>query len=131
MTQNLFDQLVSEAEVIGGADLYDKAELVGKEFIITGVTFTVNERNVEYVYVEAVTRDGKTVEFNDSSKAGVRGQISNYLSMKEIHIDPSSGEKHAVKIHVPRGLRVSTFDVQDARGKTKQAKTYYLTSASR
>ena len=118
-------------EFVGGADLRDKAELVGIEFKVTGVRFEKNARGVEYVYVEAETRDGEEFDFNDSSTSGVKQQITTYLESRDIAPDYESGEVHSVNLLIPRGLRVSTYEVTDVRGKPKQAKTYYLTSAGR
>lgn len=119
-----------DAEVIGGVDLREKATLLGVEFLITGVRFEKNKRNVEYAYVTAETRDGITFEFNDSSQTGVRAQLSAFLERKGKVIDYDSGEIHDTKIYVPRGLRVSEFEVRDERGRTKMARVHYLTSQS-
>lgn len=118
-------------EFVGGADLRDKAELEGIEFKITGVRFEKNARGVEYAYVEAETRDGEEFDFNDSSTSGVKQQLITFLEQKGINPDYSTGEVHEVNLLIPRGLRVSTYEVTDMRGKPKMAKTYYLTSGGR
>ena len=121
----------TDVDFIAGADLIDKADLVAKPFLITGVRFEKNARSVEYVYVEAEYPDGETFEFNDSSTTGVKQQLTTYLASKDIAADNSTGEVIPVKLAIPRGLRLSTYEVTDQRGKAKMAKTYYLTGAGR
>lgn len=114
-------------EELQGLDLVDKAELVGKPFMITAVWFEQNQRDVDYVYVEGVHTGGDTFCFNDSSK-GVKVQIEQYLSNKGIAPKPLGEVHEGLKLVIPRGLRVSQFTVLDERGREKQAKTYYLTT---
>jgi hypothetical protein len=121
----------TDVDFIEGADLVDKAELVDKAFLITGIRFEKNARGVEYAYVEAEDESGEEFDFNDSSTSGVKQQLITYLESHGATIDYTSGQIHDVKIAVPRGLRVSTYEVQDMRGKTKTAKTYYLTGGGR
>jgi hypothetical protein len=121
----------TDVDFIEGADLVDKAELVDKAFLITGIRFEKNARGVEYAYVEAEDESGEEFDFNDSSTSGVKQQLITYLESRGATIDYTSGQIHDVKIAVPRGLRVSTYEVQDMRGKTKTAKTYYLTGGGR
>jgi hypothetical protein len=119
------------ADFIGGADLLDKAELIGREFLITGVRFQKNSKGVEYVYVEGESRDGEEFDFNDSSTSGVKQQITTYLESRGIKVSyDRPDEIHEVNLMIPRGLRVSTYEVV-SMGKPKMAKTYYLTSAGR
>lgn len=120
----------NDAELIGGADLRDKAELIGVPFKITGVSFQRNDRQVESVTVEAEDQNGEEFDFYDSSTSGIKQQIVTFLSLKGIEVDYTSGELHDVNIVVPKGLRVSNFTVMVA-GKEKAAKTYYLTSGGR
>jgi hypothetical protein len=121
----------TDVDFIEGADLVDKAELVDKAFLITGIRFEKNARGVEYAYVEAEDESGEEFDFNDSSTSGVKQQLITYLESRGATIDYTSGQIHDVKIAVPRGMRVSTYEVQDMRGKTKTAKTYYLTGGGR
>lgn len=114
-------------DVIEGFDPIDKAELVGKPFGVTGVRFRTNERSIAFAEVEIVTADGEPAAFQDAS-TGVRDQLANYLSSKGLAISPEWAD---VRLFVPRGLRVSTYDVTDDRGRDKQAKTYYLTTMGR
>ncbi|WP_333759248.1 hypothetical protein [Streptomyces sp. ISBFB 2968] len=120
-----------DVDFIEGADLVDKAELIGKAFLITGIRFERNARGVEYAYIEAEDEAGEEFDFNDSSTSGVKQQLVTYLESRHTPADFTTGEVHDVKIAVPRGLRVSTYEVQDMRGKTKMAKTYYLTGGGR
>lgn len=115
-------------EVLEGFDPIDKAELVGKPFGITGVRFRQNERKVTFAELEIVTPGGERLGFQDSS-TGVAAQITTYLTQKKITM--ADGEWADIKLFVPRGLRVSSYDVVDANGKDKQAKTYYLTLEAR
>lgn len=125
---NLFDKLKSEAAVLDGLEIADKAELIGSPLIITSVWFKTNVRDVEYVYVAAVTETGDEITFNDSS-SGVKAQLSEYLTALGKTI--TQGEIFdGLALLIPKGLRVSVFDVQVA-GKTKQAKTYYLTTSGK
>jgi hypothetical protein len=119
-----------DADFIGGADLRDKAELVGVPFKITGVYFTKNERGIEYAYVEAEDAAGEEFDFNDSSTTGIRHQLTTYLTLKGVEY-AYDGTIYDVNIVAPKGLRVSTYDVTDARNQIKTAKTYYLTSGGR
>jgi hypothetical protein len=111
-----------------GLDLIDKADLVGKPFGITAVRLRTNERDILFAEVEVVTMDADTWAFNDSS-TGVRDQLLKVLEAQghEISADTAWYE---IKLFVPNGLRVSAYEVED-HGKTKKAKTYYLTSGGR
>lgn len=118
----------AEFDVIEGFDPIDKAELVGKPFGITGVRYRKNERDIMFAEVEIVDANGEPAAFQDSS-TGVRDQITKYLAEKKIKV--TNGEWVDLKLFVPRGLRVSTYEATDERGRAKQAKTYYLTTAGR
>lgn len=120
----------NDAEFVGGADLRDKTELVGLPFRITGIFFTRNEKGIEYANVEAEDKDGEEFEFIDSSTTGIKHQLSTFLGLKGI-TPKYDGEVYEVNIVAPKGLRVSEYEVQDMRGNTKMAKTYYLTSGGR
>lgn len=120
----------SDAEFIGGADLRDKTELIGLPFRITGVFFTRNEKGIEYANVEATDKDGEEFDFIDSSTTGIKHQLSTFLSLKGV-TPAFNGDVYDVNIVCPKGLRVSEYEVQDMRGNTKLAKTYYLTSGGR
>jgi hypothetical protein len=115
-------------DVIEGFDPIDKAELIGKPFGITAVRFRTNPSGVTYAEVELVNAAGESLALIDSS-TGIRDQVAAYLTSKKL---PVGGETEwtDVRLFVPRGLRVSVYDVQ-ADGETKQAKTYYLTTKAR
>lgn len=120
-----------DVDFIGGADLLDKAELIGREFKITGVRFEKNKNGVEYAYVEAETRDGEEFDFNDSSSSGVKQQLVTYLESRGVTVDYNHKDVvHEVNLLIPRGLRVSNYELIHM-GKPKMGKTYYLTSAGR
>jgi hypothetical protein len=120
--------MFEEFDVLEGFDPIDKAELVGKPFGITGVRYRENERKVKFAELEIVLPTGEKLGFQDSS-TGVAAQVTQYLADKGY--GAQLGEWMDVKLFVPRGLRVSAYDVVDANGKTKQAKTYYLSLEAR
>lgn len=116
-------------DTIEGFDPIDKATLVGQPFGITGVRFRTNDRSVVFAEVEVVDANGAQYGLNDSS-TGIRQQLSDYLAAKGLPVSGNT-EWQDVQLYVPRGLRVSEYEVQDERGRAKQAKTYYLTTAAR
>jgi hypothetical protein len=113
---------------IEGLDIADKAVLVGKPLGITAVRFRTNEREVVFAEAEVVTIDGDLCAISDSS-TGVRDQLAKYLLDKG-HQPSGNTEWIDVMLYVPRGLRVSVYDVE-VSGQVKKAKTYYLTTAGR
>ncbi len=117
-----------EAEVLAGADLVDKAELVGKTFAITGFMFTHNDKaGIAYAYLEGEFEPGgDRFQFNDAS-TGVRAQIEAFAAGKGL--TPALDEWTDTLIVCPRGLRRSEYDAFDNRGKPVRAKTYYLTTS--
>jgi len=115
----------TDVEVLEGVDLLDKSELIGKPFLITGVWFETNKHGIEYAYVEGMFENGVTFEFNDSS-SGVRAQLITYLEDRN-RMPASPDEIVSLKLAIMKGLRVSTFEVVDVRGRAKTARTYYLT----
>lgn len=115
-------------DTIEGFNPIDKAELVGTPFGVTGVRFRENERKIAFAELEIVTADGEVLGFQDSS-TGVRDQIRDYLNGKKTKAGADGW--HDVKLFVPAGLRVSKYDVTDEHGRTKTAKTYYLTLTPR
>lgn len=125
-----FDALVKTAKVIKGFDLVEKAELIGVEFVITGVRFESGARNVGYVYVNGVKRNGEKFTFNDSSSTGIKAQIMDAVSDDKLSTEYDTGEVVPVTIHVPRGVRVSEYQITDVRGKERNARTYYLTTGN-
>ena len=124
-----FDALAKTAAVIEGFDLLEKAELVGVEFIITSVRWQTGARNVGYVYVNGVKRDGTRFTFNDSS-TGIKAQLMEALSRANLSTEYDTGEEIPFVVHVPRGVRVSEYVIQDVKGKDRNARTYYLTAGA-
>ncbi len=74
-----FDELMAtELDETRGHDLVDKNELVGIPFVITSFTFRESDMAaVEYVSVEAITKDNQRIVFNDGS-VGIRRDLVNY-----------------------------------------------------
>lgn len=122
----------ADADAIEGADLTEKAELVGKPFLISGVWFRTNkETGVEYVTMEAEFENGETFEFQDASgRSGIKQQITEYLT-KVGKFPKSDGEIVDIRLVIPRGLRKSTYTVKDERGRDREATTFYLTTSGR
>jgi len=119
----------AEFDQLEGLDPVNKATLVGTPFGITAVRFRTNDRSVVFAEAEIVSASGDLLGLSDSS-TGIRDQLSAYL-LNTLGIQPS-GELPwtEVKLYVPRGLRVSVYDVE-VNGQTRQAKTYYLTTRGR
>lgn len=117
-----------EVQVIGGVDLMDKAELVGKPFMITAYKVTVNERAenpISYVWLEfELEPNGTRYQFNDAS-TGVRQQMDAWFVAQDLK--PALDEWYDAEILAPRGLRFSEYDTKDSRGKAVRGKTFYLT----
>jgi len=122
-----FGDLVKKAEVIEGFDILDKAELIGVEFVITGVWFQLGSRNVQYAYMNGVKRDGSKFTFNDSS-SGIKAQIIDMMTKLEKPVNFESGEVIDVLIHIPRGVRMSEYEIKDVNNKDRKARTFYLTT---
>lgn len=122
-----FNALVKESVVLEGYDILDKAELIGVEFVITGVWFQTGARGVGYAYMNGVKRDGSKFTFNDSS-SGIKAQITEMISKLGKTVDYESGEVHEVLIHIPRGVRLSEYEIKDVNNKDRKARTYYLTT---
>lgn len=129
MTQQTLPGTWTEADQIEGADFLDKADLVNVPFRATGLRFYSNDRGVAYVEVDGERVDGTTFTFNDSS-SGVRTQLVSYVTGKNMAEIVNSGVFTPISLVAPNGLRVSEYDVVDA-GRTKKAKTYYLTTSGK
>lgn len=118
----------SDVEILDGLELIDKAELLGKPFMIESVWFETGARTVEYVYVQAQFENGAGFTFNDSS-SGVFKQIEAFLRGKGSK--PEIGQVVPLRLVIPSGLRVSEYEVRDERGREKKSKTYYLTTSGK
>lgn len=120
----------SDSPQLDGLDLVDKASLLGTPFRIMSVRFETNVRGVGFVYVDAEDVNGEPFTFNDSG-SGVRAQIIDFLESTGHPAPADDTAPVAVSLVIPRGLRVSEFDVKDEMGRTKKARTYYLTTSGK
>jgi hypothetical protein len=116
-----------DVEVLAGVDLLDKSELIGVPFLLTGVKFTVNDRSIVIAWIEGERQDHTPFTFTDTS-TGVKAQIEAHCQAKGISTD-ALDEWNNLRLVAPNGLRVSTYEVKDERGKTREARTYYLTTS--
>lgn len=140
-----FAALLEGADFVKGFALTDKAELVGKVFIITHIRFNPGMGG-DFVSAEAVTREGSNIVFNDGS-TGIRRQLVNYLSQKGL-VDPGKGPEEGpecrydnpfsdwkkgkeeavngwdIRLVCARGLRVSEYEWPAGSGQL--ASTWYL-----
>lgn len=115
-----------EFDVLTGADLLDKSELIGQPFLITDIQFKSNNRTVNSVWVTAMDVNGEAFQFSDSSSTGIRQQLVDWLTDRKDEGIVDTGEIFSVRLAIMLGLRVSTYDATNERGKTITAKTYYL-----
>lgn len=124
-----FYAVSAAAEAINELEYTDKAELVGRTFVITHVVFiTKSHPRVE---LDVIFPGDEEATFTDTSSTGVKAQIERLLEARGI--TPVQGELIELNppILAPRGLRVSTYDVPDPRNPkaTRKARTYYLTTS--
>jgi hypothetical protein len=132
-----FDDLVKSASKLAGHDLLDKAELVDVPFIIVSVMFKLNDAGTQFAYVTGVNGQNQMFEFNDSSVAGVRQQLIEYVhETTGNQISWTSGEVIPLSLYAPKGLRCSTWE-RDTRpnknvGKPNMqtVRTYYISKGS-
>jgi hypothetical protein len=122
------------SDVLDGLDILDKSQLVGVPFRTFGCAFKPNNEGVSICYIDAHRADGYAFTFLDSS-TGVRAQVVKYLTEKGLDSVVESGEYADFQLVAPDGLRVSEYDVpikspngQPIPGKTRQARTYYMTT---
>ena len=72
------------AEIAVGTDLKDKDDLIGVPFAITAIYFRPSDQSErEYVSVEATTKEGEKVVFNDGG-GGIREKLADWAVDKEI-----------------------------------------------
>lgn len=119
--------VVNAAELIGdGFELIkDKDSLVGVPFVIVDFQFTTSKDRTDpetgeptqFVTARLVTETNRKLIINDGS-TGIRDQLR------------SVGEIGGAVLYVPRGLRVSEYQVEivgkNGKTHTEPAKTYYL-----
>lgn len=117
----------ADADILEGTDVTDKANLIEIPFLITGVKFSVNGRDLSMCWAEAEYGDGTKFTFVDSS-TGVHAQLSTYVTNK-LGKTPDLDVWNDVRLIAPRGLRVSNYQITDERNKTREASTYYLTTS--
>lgn len=124
----------NDAEILDGLAIVDKKELINVPFRIIGVYFETSKNEISYVYIDGEHVNGETFTFNDSS-SGVRAQVIDYLKNRGRDSIVDTGAYEQVSIVIPRGLRVSEFEVRatDERGRfiDKTARTYYLTTSGK
>ena len=114
--------LMAEDYVGSGAELIkDKGRLVGIPFIILQWAFHESSDFEDNIFVscEILTKHRERFVINDGTKGGIRDQLLNV-----------SNTTGAFNYFVcPHGLTVSEYEVEDSEtGKTKKAKSYYLSS---
>lgn len=99
----------------------DKKQLVGTTMVLLSWRFPESDKGAEgyFAAVQAVTKDGRKVIFNDGSSTGIYRQLRDYSARTG---------KYAGLV-VRRGLRESTYPYTDSNGRTSQATTYYLDTA--
>lgn len=115
-------------EELEGYNQLDKSELVGKPFRIFEVMYRINKSEVEVCQLTAEFVDGEKFLFTDTSTAGVRQQIRDYLEIKDVVV--TMGEIIPVSLVIRNGLRENVWETE-VRGKTRTVKSYYLTASGR
>jgi len=134
--------LLSNADVVAGRALVDKASMVGVPHIITSASFRKGTKGPDgiqrdFVSCEFTTITAAPIEavYNDGS-TGIRRQMVSYLASKglipESYIetpdtsiwvtDDEADPTFEIRFLAPRGLRVSTY----SNDYTDEGITYYL-----
>lgn len=126
---NTFEMFGEEVEVLTGLNIVDKATLVDKPFIITGVRVMETKPNddgeiFEYVQVEAKISKTEKVTFQDSS-TGVKAALITLLKDR-FNWNGEMNEWYDFKFGCPQGLRVSPFK-KNVKGHMVDSQTYHLT----
>jgi hypothetical protein len=116
----------ADAEVIEVVAISDKSDLLDVPFIVREAWLQVSPSEVEYLTLTVETERKGLLTILDSSTTGIRAQMLERPELERIY-DSSVTEKiTGLNLFAPRGLRVSEFKVVDRRGKTKNARTYYI-----
>jgi hypothetical protein len=104
----------------GGELLKDKDRLVGVPFIILQWSFNESDDFEDNIFVscQILTKHRERFVINDGTKGGIRDQL--------LSISSETGRFNYMVCE--RGLVVSEYTVEDEDGKTKKAKSYYLSS---
>lgn len=112
-------EIPSIANVLGNGFgvLTDKMTLVNRPFVIVRYGVHASE-NGEFATIHCVTTDGEKWIVNDGS-TGIAAQL------KQIHENLG----RVAPLRVPRGLRVSEYDVE-IKGQKQKAKTFYLNTSN-
>lgn len=127
-----FEDWEDDSTTLAGVDLWHKTELEGKLFRIREVE--IRRRASDQVEIGKFTvelPDGNFAQFQDSSSTGCLFQIKEHLTDVGLAAAIDSGEKVAVAVICPRGLRASRYKRADPNRPNRQieAVTHYLTSA--
>ena len=130
MTEHQIPAAWGQADQLDGLDLVSKDDLIGVPFRIFSVWTHTNKDGVRFMNAEAEYASGETFAFNDTSTTGVRAQILEYLA-KAGKDGASDGDVVSVNLVALRGLRVSKYTQKDARGRDREAKTFYLTTSGK
>jgi hypothetical protein len=120
-----------ELETLQARDLTDKNDLVGVPFLIVGFEREHNsERDYVVGYVTALDVHGTEFQFSDTSSTGVKFQLEKHIAESGRDV-PAANTGDVVKLRIPimKGLRVSEFKATGDDGKTRNARTYYLTGS--
>ena len=121
----------TDAVVLEGVSLVDKASLKGKPFLITGIRNHVGNQDVLYAQIEfthGTYADGERLMFQDSGK-GIRDQVGAFLTtLGKVDV---LEEWVDCKVICPQGLRVSPHVQKDDRGRDVNVESWYLTTSGR
>jgi hypothetical protein len=112
---------VSHIQDIDELRKIEKAELVGKPFVITSWRYNPDGDMGDFMVVQITTKDDEKLFFVDGS-TGIKDQLLGYQEKMDGAQRP---------IFVPKGLRVSNYTYKDEiSGKDIPASTYYINNES-
>lgn len=101
----------------------DKKTLVGIPMVFLNWRFNEDEKGREFVSVEAVTKDGRKVIFNDGSKRGIRDQLKDYTESK-LAKNPEAYASAYAGLIANAGLRESEYSEED--GAAADGSSWYI-----
>ena len=113
----------ADATVIEVQQVNDKAELLAIPFIIREAWLHMNASGVEFLYLTCETENDGFKVVSDSSTTGVKTQV---LALLPNDFTVESEKLTGLSLFAPKGLRKSSYEVRDSRGKAKSATTYYV-----